>query len=75
MKAVNVSVLKANLSKYFRMASRGTRIIVQDRAEPIAQLGPVPPDTETWRARLAEAGRPGTPVPLFSTRIVGGFHL
>ena len=57
MKAVNVSELKANLSKYLRMASRGTRIIVQDRAEPIAQLGPVPPDTESWRARLAEAGR------------------
>ncbi len=62
MKAINVTELKANLSKYLRMASRGTRIVVKDRDEPIAQLGPLPADSESWRVRLAEAGRlrPGT---------------
>lgn len=62
MKAINVTELKANLSKYLRMASRGTRIVVKDRNEPIAQLGPLPPETQSWRTRLAAAGRlrPGT---------------
>jgi antitoxin (DNA-binding transcriptional repressor) of toxin-antitoxin stability system len=57
MKAINVSELKANLSKYLRMASRGTRIVVKDRDEPIAELGPLPKDSPSWRTRLAEAGR------------------
>jgi antitoxin (DNA-binding transcriptional repressor) of toxin-antitoxin stability system len=62
MKAINVTELKANLSKYLRMASRGTRIVVKDRDEPIAQLGPLPADGASWRVRLSEAGRlrPGT---------------
>ena len=62
MKAINVTELKANLSKYLRMASRGTRIIVKDRDEPIAQLGPPPGESQSWRTRLVEAGRlrPGT---------------
>jgi antitoxin (DNA-binding transcriptional repressor) of toxin-antitoxin stability system/predicted nucleic acid-binding protein len=62
MKAINVSELKANLSKYLRMASRGTRIVVKDRDEPIAELGPLPKGAESWRTRLAQAGRlrPGT---------------
>lgn len=62
MKAINVTELKAHLSKYLRLASRGARIVVKDRDEPIAQL--VPPDREavTWRDRLARDGRlrPGT---------------
>ena len=57
MKAINVSELKANLSKYLRMASRGTRIVVKDRDEPIAELGPLPKHPPSWRTRLAEAGR------------------
>jgi antitoxin (DNA-binding transcriptional repressor) of toxin-antitoxin stability system len=54
--------LKAHLSRYLRLASRGTAIIVKDRDEPIAQLGPLPPAAQPWRARLVEAGRlrPGT---------------
>lgn len=57
MKAINVTELKANLSKYLRMASRGTRIVVKDRDEPIAQLGPVPAGVQPWPIRLADAGR------------------
>lgn len=62
MTAINVTELKAHLSKYLRMASRGARIVVKDRDEPVAQL--IPPDVETlsWRDRLARDGRlrPGT---------------
>jgi antitoxin (DNA-binding transcriptional repressor) of toxin-antitoxin stability system len=62
MKAINVSELKANLSKYLRLASRGTRVVVKDRDEPIAEIGPAAPDARSWRARLIETGRlrPGT---------------
>jgi len=62
MKSINVTELKANLSKYLRLASRGTRIVVKDRDEPIAQLGPLAVDAPSWRDRLIEAGRlrPGT---------------
>ncbi len=57
MKSINVSELKAHLSKYLRMASRGSRIIVNDRDEPVAQLGPVDPTPRSWRERLGREGR------------------
>lgn len=52
-----MSELKANLSKYLRMAARGTRIVVKDREEPIAEIGPVRGDAVSWRDRLARNGR------------------
>jgi antitoxin (DNA-binding transcriptional repressor) of toxin-antitoxin stability system len=39
------------------MASRGTRIVVKDRNEPIAQLGPLDAHPLPWRERLASEGR------------------
>jgi antitoxin (DNA-binding transcriptional repressor) of toxin-antitoxin stability system len=62
MKSVNVTELKAHLSKYLRMASRGSRIVVKDRDEPIAQLGPPDTGALSWRERLSQEGRlrPGT---------------
>jgi antitoxin (DNA-binding transcriptional repressor) of toxin-antitoxin stability system len=57
MKAINVSELKANLSRYLRMAAGGQRVIVKDRDEPIAQLGPLEAPPEAWPERLARAGR------------------
>jgi antitoxin (DNA-binding transcriptional repressor) of toxin-antitoxin stability system len=57
MKAINVSELKAHLSKYLRMASRGSRIVVQDRDEPIAQIGPPAREALPWQERLAQEGR------------------
>ena len=57
MKAINVSELKAHLSQYLRMASRGTRIVVNDREEPIAQIGPPDPADLPWRERLERDGR------------------
>ena len=49
--------LKANLDKYLRMAARGTRIVVNDRGEPVAQIGPLEKNLLPWRARLAREGR------------------
>lgn len=59
MKSIKVSELKANLSRYLRLASRGTRIVVTDRDDPIAQLGPPPSDAiaANWQDRLAGEGR------------------
>ena len=52
-----MSELKANLSKYLRLAARGTRIRVNDRDEPIAELGPLRDQSDSWRARLTDTGR------------------
>ena len=57
MKVINVSELKAHLSRYLRMASRGSRIVVKDRDDPIAEIGPPEPAALDWRQRLARAGR------------------
>lgn len=57
MKSINVSQLKAQLSRYLRMAAGGERILVTDRDDPIAQI--IPPDRGdvVWYDRLARAGR------------------
>ncbi len=62
MKVINVSELKSHLSKYLRMASRGSRIIVRDRDEPVAEIGPPAAAALSWHDRLTRAGRlrPGT---------------
>ncbi len=57
MKSIKVSELKAHLSRYLRLASRGARIVVKDRDEPIAQLGPPDPAELPWQERLAREGR------------------
>lgn len=57
MKAIKVTELKANLSKYLRHASRGGRILVKDRNQPIAQLGPPEAAATAWPERLAAEGR------------------
>jgi antitoxin (DNA-binding transcriptional repressor) of toxin-antitoxin stability system len=40
---INVSELKAHLSRYLRKASRAARIIVRDRDDAIAEIGPPAP--------------------------------
>ncbi|MGQ0639529.1 MAG: type II toxin-antitoxin system Phd/YefM family antitoxin [Gemmatimonadaceae bacterium] len=57
MKAINVSELKSQLSRYLRMASRGSRIVIKDRDEPIAEIGPPRPAAQSWPERLAREGR------------------
>lgn len=54
---INVSELKAHLSRYLRKASRGARIVVRDRDEAIAEIGPAAPTATSWRDRLHEQGR------------------
>ncbi len=62
MKDINVTELKSHLSRYLRLASRGARIVVNDRNEPIAEIGPPRADAIAWHDRLARQGRlrPGT---------------
>jgi len=57
MKDINVSELKAHLSRYLRMASQGIQIVVKDRDEPIAQIGPPLERAVSWRDRMAREGR------------------
>jgi antitoxin (DNA-binding transcriptional repressor) of toxin-antitoxin stability system len=57
MKAINVTEFKAHLSRYLRLASRGTRVIVKDRDEPVAELGPPATAHLSWPDRLAREGR------------------
>jgi antitoxin (DNA-binding transcriptional repressor) of toxin-antitoxin stability system len=57
MKAIDVREFKAHLSKYLRMVSRGSRFVVMDRDEPIAQIGPVARKALSWQERLAQEGR------------------
>ena len=57
MKTIKVTELKAHLSRYLRQASRGSPIVVTDRDEPIAQLGPLDREAVQWRDRLAREGR------------------
>ena len=62
MQSIKVTELKAQLSRYLRQASRGERITVRDRDEPIAELGPARGEPLSWRDRLVREGRlqPGT---------------
>jgi antitoxin (DNA-binding transcriptional repressor) of toxin-antitoxin stability system len=57
MKTIDVTELKTHLSRYLRAASRGARIVVKDRNEPIAQLGPPDKQPVPWRERLSREGR------------------
>ena len=61
MRAVGIKVLKNKLSEYVRLAAGGERILVTDRDEVVAELGP--PATGRAEslddAQLAEAVRNG----------------
>jgi hypothetical protein len=39
------------------MAQRGSRIVVKDRDDPIAEIGPPGPAPLSWPERLAREGR------------------
>lgn len=57
MKSIKVTELKAHLSKYLRLASQGARIVVKDRDEPIAEIGPPMEAAVSWRERMARENR------------------
>ena len=54
-RTVNVSTLKAKLSQYLKRAKNGERIVIYDRAEPIAELS-APSKSENAFERLAREG-------------------
>lgn len=62
MKAVGIKELKARLSEYLRQVRAGETILVTDREEVVAELGPVrrkasrPDSLEATLEALAEAG-------------------
>lgn len=62
MKSVGIKQLKARLSEYVRLASRGETILVSDRDEVVAELGPVreqPPKPDSLDALLDRLARGG----------------
>lgn len=62
MKSVGIKQLKARLSEYVRLARRGETILVSDRDEVVAELGPVkqkPPESDSTDALLDRLARGG----------------
>lgn len=57
--SVGVRLLKERLSEYLERAARGETIVVTDRGEPKAVLGPVPGRLELERGIAEKWIRPG----------------
>lgn len=63
MKSVGIKQLKARLSEYVRLARRGETILVSDRDEVVAELGPArrqapaPDSVDAVLDRLARNGQ------------------
>ena len=68
-RTVGIAELRQNLSRYLRRVAEGERLIVTDRNQAVAELGP-PPSTGEALDRLIAAGqvarptRRGLPGPL-----------
>jgi prevent-host-death family protein len=60
---VGVRALKERLSEYLERAARGELIVVTDRGEPKAVLGPVPGRLDLERGIAEKWIRPGTAEP------------
>lgn len=61
MRAVGIKVLKNRLSEYVRMAAAGETVLVLDREQVVAELGPPSPprpvlSDEDWKARGVREG-------------------
>ena len=65
---VGVRALKERLSEYLERAARGEVIVVTDRGEPKAMLGPVPGRFDLERGIEEKWIRPGNGEPPRSTR-------
>lgn len=63
MKSVGIKQLKARLSEYVRLARRGETILVSDRDEVVAELGPArrqspaPDSVDALLDRLSQSGQ------------------
>jgi prevent-host-death family protein len=60
---VGVRALKERLSEYLERAARGELIVVTDRGEPKAMLGPVPGRLDLERGIAEKWIRPGSSEP------------
>jgi len=60
-RTVGIAELRQNLSRYLRRVAAGERLLVTDRNQPVAELGP-PPATGEALDRLIAAGRVARPV-------------
>jgi prevent-host-death family protein len=56
METVGIKTLKAHLSAYIAKARAGHRVIITDRGEEVAELGPLSPTRQAVRT-LAECGK------------------
>lgn len=71
---IGVRAFKEKLSEYLERAARGELIVVTDRGEPKAMLGPVPGKLDLDRG-IAEGwiragdGQPPRPVRRFAARV------
>jgi len=65
MRAVGIKSLKNRLSEYVRLAAAGETVLVTDRDQVVAQLGPPEPGTSrvVTDALLADAVREGLITP------------
>lgn len=65
---VGVAELRQNLSRYLRRVANGERLLITDRNQPVAELGPVPSSAELDRlilaGRVSPPVRPSLPEPL-----------
>ena len=62
MERVSISRLKDQLSAYLRKVQAGETVVVMDRNKPVAQLSPLPPETDdSKRIRELEAAGLLTP--------------
>jgi prevent-host-death family protein len=56
MSTVGIKMLKENLSEYVAMARSGERVIITDRGEEVAEIGPLSPERLAMK-RLMAAGK------------------
>jgi len=60
-RTVGIAELRQNLSRYLQRVAEGERLLVTDRNQPVAEIGP-PPSTGEALDRLVAAGRVARPV-------------
>lgn len=54
MNSVGIKDLKANLSRYVARAKKGQQVMVTERGEPVAVLGPVAPEVKAMLKAVRE---------------------
>jgi prevent-host-death family protein len=57
MKVIQISKFKARLSEYLRRAGRGEELVVVNRHEPVASIGPAPRTAASSYERLVREGK------------------